>query len=176
MLSWRFLAAFAAAATVWAFALWSGPITNLRPTTKAELAQTITLPAPKDGRARPLIAIVADNAGTETTDFLVPLGILRAAGVADVVTVSTLSEPVTLMPALTVLADMTLDDFTAAYPAGADVVIVPALHDPNTPAIVDWLKQQHAQGATVMTICEGAWVAAAAGVLDGKRPPPIGTR
>jgi hypothetical protein len=47
-------------------------------------------------RERPLVAIIGINEATETTDYLMPYGILRRADVADVVTLSTGPGPVTL--------------------------------------------------------------------------------
>ncbi|WP_437341043.1 DJ-1/PfpI family protein [Burkholderia lata] len=126
---------------------------------------TLTTAAPKDGRARPLVAIVADNAGTETTDFVVPYSILKASGAVDVVAVSTGAGAVELMPALRMLADTTFERFDAATPAGADVVIVPALHRADSPAVLAWLRKQAAAGATLVAICEGAEVLANAGLL-----------
>ena len=82
------------------------------------VAQTLTIGAPKAGRARPLVAIVADNAGTETTDFIVPYAMLKASGVVDVVAVSADEGEVELMPALRMLADTTFDRFDAATAAG----------------------------------------------------------
>ncbi|RJF88011.1 thiamine biosynthesis protein ThiJ [Oleomonas cavernae] len=131
-------------------------------------AQSLALPPPKAGRTRPLVAVAADNAGTETTDFIVPYGVLKESGVADVVALSTGAGPIALMPALTARADMTLAAFDAAQPAGADIVIVPALHDPDNEILRAWLRGQHDKGATIVAICEGAWVAAGAGLLDGK--------
>ncbi|WP_423395305.1 DJ-1/PfpI family protein [Burkholderia sp. LMG 21824] len=127
--------------------------------------QTLTTAAPKDGRARPLVAIVADNAGTETTDFVVPYSILKASGAVDVVAVSTDAGAVELMPALRMLADATFERFDAATPAGADVVIVPALHRADSPAVLAWLRKQAAGGATMVAICDGAEVLANAGLL-----------
>lgn len=43
-----------------------------------------TLPAPKASRSRPLVVVVAETAGAETTDFVVPYGVLKDSGVADV--------------------------------------------------------------------------------------------
>ncbi|WP_175047014.1 DJ-1/PfpI family protein [Burkholderia lata] len=126
---------------------------------------TLTTAVPKDGRARPLVAIVADNAGTETTDFVVPYSILKASGAVDVVAVSTGAGAVELMPALRMLADTTFERFDAATPAGADVVIVPALHRADSPVVLAWLRKQAAGGATMVAICEGAEVLANAGLL-----------
>ncbi|MBP0582811.1 DJ-1/PfpI family protein [Labrys sp. LIt4] len=126
------------------------------------------LPPAKPGRPRPLIAIVADNAGTETTDLMVPYGVLKEADVADVVIVSTHPGPVTLMPALTIQPDMTMRAFDAIHPDGADIVIVPALHDDKNESVINWVREQAHRHAFIASICEGAWVAARAGVLDGR--------
>lgn len=125
------------------------------------------LPA-KPERPRPLIAIVADNAGTETTDLMVPYGVLKEADVADVVIVSTHPGPVSLMPALAIQPDTTMRAFDASHPAGADIVIVPALHDDKNEIVINWVRGQANRGAFIAAICEGAWVAARAGVLDGR--------
>ncbi|MCZ8350451.1 MAG: DJ-1/PfpI family protein [Rhizobium sp.] len=129
----------------------------------------VEVPRPKAGRARPLVAIVADNAGTETTDLIVPYGVLKQANVADVIIVSSKPGPVTLMPALTIEADMTMVDFDRRYKDGADIVVIPALHDSENEAIVAWVSRQYRSRAFIMSICEGAWVAAKAGILDGRQ-------
>jgi hypothetical protein len=49
-------------------------------------------------RTRPLIAIIGINDATETTDYLMPYGILRRADVADVVALATGSGPKQLLP------------------------------------------------------------------------------
>ncbi|MEK7946257.1 DJ-1/PfpI family protein [Pigmentiphaga sp. YJ18] len=120
-------------------------------------------------RKRPLVAVVGINDATETTDYLMPTGILRRAGVADVVSLSTGPGPVKLFPALTVQADATLARFDAQHPAGADYVIVPAMSRDDDPAVLAWLQEQSRKGATILGVCAGAKVVAAAGLLDGKR-------
>ncbi|MDH6230481.1 putative intracellular protease/amidase [Mesorhizobium soli] len=129
---------------------------------------SIQLPPPKAGRTRSLVAIAADNAGTETTDLIVPYGVLKAAGVADVVIVSTHPGVVGLMPALAIEPDTTMSEFDAASPSGADIVIVPAMHDSGNKAVISWVQEQSAKGAIVVSICEGAWISARAGILEGK--------
>lgn len=129
---------------------------------------TLKLAEPKNGRARPLVVVLAENTGTETTDFVVPYGVLQEAEVADVVTVSTDPGTVTLIPALRVRADMTLAQFDAEAPAGADIVIVPAMKRNDSPDVLNWVRAQSEKGAVFVSICEGAWVIANAGLLDGK--------
>src|SRR5262249_54764623 len=65
--------------------------------------------------------------------------------------------------------DETIDAFDAAHPRGADVVIVPAVHDASDARLIGWLKAQAAHGATLVGICDGVWAVAATGALDGKR-------
>jgi len=96
------------------------------PVAREEADATIAaLKPPK--RQRPLIAIVGINESTETTDYLMPYGILRRADVADVVTLATQPGPVSLFPVLKVEPDATTDAFDAEHPDGADYVIVPAM-------------------------------------------------
>ena len=135
-----------------------------RPVTADEAARTLAgLKPPK--RARPLIAIVGANEGSETTDYLIPYGVLKRSGVADVVSLGAASGPVKLMPALTIVPDATIVEFDQRYPDGADFVIVPAFHQPNNAVVIPWLKAQAAKHATIVGICEGAWVLANAGLL-----------
>ncbi|TGR12139.1 transcriptional regulator [Mesorhizobium sp. M4B.F.Ca.ET.190.01.1.1] len=120
-------------------------------------------------RQRPLVAIIGINDATETTDYLMPYGILRRADVADVMMLATQPGPVTLFPVLKVQPDATVAEFDARHPQGADYVIVPAMSRDDDPAVLEWLKRQSAKGAIVIGICAGAKVVGASGLLDGKR-------
>jgi len=138
------------------------------PIADEEKAATLAaLKPPK--RRRPLVAIIGINDATETTDYLMPYGILRRADVADVVAVATDRGPVSLYPALKVAPDMTVADFNDRHPDGADYVIVPAMSRDDDAAALHWIKSQAAKGAIVIAVCAGAKVIAAAGLLDGKR-------
>jgi len=128
----------------------------------------LTLPPPRNGRARPLLVIVAENRGAETADFIVPYGVLKDSGVADVRSLSTAAGPVHLRGTLTIIADQTLAAFDAAEPGGADIVIVPAQAAPKDPRLAAWVRAQAAKGATIVSVCEGARVLANAGLLKGR--------
>ncbi len=69
---------------------------------------------------RPVIAVLALNEGTETTDFLLPHAVLQRAGVADVQAVAPRRGRVFLYPALQVEVAQDLASFDRAYPSGAD--------------------------------------------------------
>jgi len=119
-------------------------------------------------RARPVVAVLASNLGTETTDFLVPFGVLAESGAVDVFAVAPRADTVELMPALRVRPQLDFAAFDARFPDGADYVIVPALHRADDPAVLAWLQQQARGGALAIGICEGARVLAHAGLLDGR--------
>ncbi|MBT9513091.1 MAG: DJ-1/PfpI family protein [Acidovorax sp.] len=135
-----------------------GPVTATGP---------LTLPLRSSGAA-PVIAVLALNEGTETTDFLVPHAVLRQAQVGVVEAVAPRAGRVVLMPALQVDVTRDFASFDAAYPAGADIVVVPALHTDDDPAVVAWLQRQAARGAVVVGVCAGARVLGQAGLLDGR--------
>src|SRR5687767_2399775 len=84
----------------WILSLPSAPVAAAPPLispgeTEAMLA---ALKPPK--RKRPLIAVIGVNEGTETTDYLMPYGILRRADVADIFALATMKGPMRLYPAL----------------------------------------------------------------------------
>lgn len=118
---------------------------------------------------RPVVAVLALNEATETTDFLLPHALLRRAGVADVQAVAPRRGRVTLYPALQVEIAQDLAGFDRSHPSGADYVIVPAMDDRNDPTITAWLRRQAVQGARIIGICAGGLVVGRAGLLDGRR-------
>jgi len=133
-----------------------------------EQAATIAaLKPPK--RARPVVAIIGANDGTETTDFLLPYGVLKRSGVVDVVAVATKPGAMAMMPSLTIVPDMTAADFEQRTPDGADYVIVPALHNSADPDVRAFILAQAKRGATILGICDGTLVLENAGLLAGRR-------
>jgi putative intracellular protease/amidase len=138
------------------------------PIAKEEADATIAALKPLK-RQRPLIAIVGINDESETTDYLMPYGILKRADVADVVALGTKPGPVKLFPVLTVEPDATVADFDTRHPEGADYVIVPAMSRNDDPVALQWIKSQAAKGAVIIGVCVGAMVVGNTRLLDGKR-------
>ncbi|MGY8638293.1 DJ-1/PfpI family protein [Bradyrhizobium sp. 14AA] len=176
-MSWRILAWSAlgcvallvAVGGTWLLLLPGSPARGSAPAiSRDEVEATLTaLKPPK--RKRPLIAIIGINDRSETTDYLMPYGILARADVADVVTLATQPGPVTLYPALKVQPHATIAAFDAAHPEGADFVIVPAMTPEDDAIALQWIRSQAGKGAIVIGVCVGAMVLANTGLLDGKR-------
>ncbi len=171
-LLWSGLCAFALFIAIgggWILSLPPAPsVAAPSPITQQETDATIAaLKPPK--RQRPLIAIIGINDATETTDYLMPYGILKRADVADVVTLATAAGPMTLFPALRIEPQATTAEFDARNPEGADYVIVPAMTRDDDPAALQWIRNQSAKGAIVVGVCVGAKVVGDAGLLHDKR-------
>jgi putative intracellular protease/amidase len=133
-----------------------------------EQAATIAaLKPPK--RARPVVAIIGANGGTETTDYLLPYGVLKRSGVVDVFALGTKPGPMTMMPALNIIPDMTVAEFVQRTPDGADYVIVPALHDETDAEVRAFILAQAKGGATILGVCDGTLVLENAGLLAGRQ-------
>jgi putative intracellular protease/amidase len=170
-LLWSVLGAVALVAVIggaWIYSLPTAPSVAAPPAIAQDEhdATIAALRPPK--RQRPLIAIIGINDATETTDYLMPYGILTRADVADVVTLATKPGPVTLYPTLKVEPQATIAEFDAQHPDGADYVIVPAMSRDDDPVALQWIRSQSAK-AIIVGVCVGAKVVGDAGLLHGKR-------
>jgi putative intracellular protease/amidase len=121
------------------------------------------------GRDKPVIAVIAENHGTELTDFVIPYGVIARSRSAELVAVATQAGPVKMLPALSINPQATIDEFDARYPDGADYLIVPAVSKSSDPALLAWVAAQGAKGAAVVSICDGALVVANSGLFKGRR-------
>ena len=134
------------------------------PANAGEHARTIqTMRPPK--RARPVVAVLGDNRGTEAIDFVIPYAVLTQSGAADVFAVGMSPGKLQLRPALAIQVQLTTAELDRLYPKGADYVIVPAMFDHETPEVIAWIRSQAAKGATVVAICAGAEILAYGGLL-----------
>lgn len=125
--------------------------------------------AMKPRQTRPVVAVVALNEGTETTDFLLTHAVLQRADVANVKAVAPRRGRVELYPALQVEVAEDFEGFDRAHPSGPDYVIVPAMIDDADPTVTAWLRRQAERGARIIGVCNGTLVVGNAGLLDGRR-------
>jgi putative intracellular protease/amidase len=137
------------------------------PTASSSYSSKIPAWASAQGHRQPIVAIAAENSGTELTDFAIPYGVFKRAGI-ETVAVSAHEGPVRFRPALRAEVDSTMAEFDARHPEGADYVVVPAMVNFKDAALAAWLRAQAQKGATIVSICDGAVPVAYAGLLKGK--------
>lgn len=115
--------------------------------------------------ARPLVVILADARGTETTDLIAPYAVLSESGAVEVKIVAPSLAPVRLMPGRAWVRPQATYATLGRRP---DVVIVPFMTPVHDPARDAWLRAQAKSGARIVSICAGAETLAKAGLLDGR--------
>jgi putative intracellular protease/amidase len=109
------------------------------------------------------VAILVFN-GVEIIDYTGPYEVFGAAGL-DVYTVAATKDPVTTAMGMTVIPKYSFDD--APRP---DVLVVPgggikaAMSDAAT---LKWVRDETARIQHTMSVCNGAFILASAGLLDG---------
>jgi putative intracellular protease/amidase len=123
--------------------------------------------------AKPTAVVVVGNEGAVVSDTLAPYEVLATTGAFNVYTVAPTVKPITLTGGLDLVPDLTFDGLDRLLGSAApDVVVVPFLPDlgePTTRPVTDWLRQQHAKGTLLLSVCSGSGVLASAGLLDGRR-------
>ncbi len=119
-------------------------------------------PAPERPRA---VILLFD--GVQIIDFTGPYEVLGQAGM-EVYTASVDGRPLVTNLGLRVTPDGTLAD---APPA--ELLVLPGGRVPHRVPDDDprlaWIAARHAQGATILSVCNGAFFLASAGLLDGLR-------
>ncbi|WP_189208492.1 MULTISPECIES: helix-turn-helix domain-containing protein [Actinokineospora] len=102
--------------------------------------------------------VVAEIFGIDRTEDGVPAFEFRVCG-------EKAGEPLPTTVGMQVIPEYGLEGLV-----GADLVAVPAatIRDEYPAAVLDALRAAHDRGATLMSVCSGAFVLAAAGLLDGR--------
>jgi putative intracellular protease/amidase len=119
-----------------------------------------------DGRI--VVAVVVGEGGSEITDALAPYEVFARSSAFFPYTVSSKRRPVPLFGGPALLPDYATADVDAGVAPAPDVVVVPRLEDP-TGTLGTWVARQADRGSYVLGVCNGAYVLAAAGLLDGRR-------
>jgi putative intracellular protease/amidase len=127
-------------------------------------------PAPVLDPNKPTVAVVLGNVVTEVADMLAPYAAFRTAGAFNVVTVAERKVPVALSGGLDVVPHFSFAELDATLVGKLDLIIIPNI--PNVrgnDAVRDWVRRHAHQGSLVMSICAGAEMLAATGLIDGRR-------
>lgn len=126
------------------------------------------VPLPNPGKGRIPVAFLL-SAGAEVVDFAGPWGVFEYAIPPDaeespfqLYTVAESIVPLKVSGGMTIVPDYALDN--APQPK---VIVVPAMGEPSA-ALLNWLKNASKGTDLTLSVCNGAFVLAKAGLLAGK--------
>ena len=118
--------------------------------------------SPAAGAVRKVAILIFD--GVEIIDYTGPYEIFGAAGF-DVYTVSATKDPVTTAMGMTVVPKYSFDNVPPP-----DVLVVPGGGVKATQAnvtVLNWIKDETSRIRHTMSVCNGSFILASAGLLDG---------
>ncbi len=126
----------------------------------------LRLTPPADGRITVAVVLAPD---AEVVDFAGPWGVFEYANIPnldqspfELFTVAETSTPVKCSGGLTIVPDHTF-----ANAPRARIIVIPAMGEPS-PALLAWVKEASKQTDLTMSVCNGSFVLAKAGLLAGK--------
>ncbi|PJZ44538.1 DJ-1/PfpI family protein [Leptospira brenneri] len=123
----------------------------------------------KPTHKKPVIVVIGENQYTELTDFIVPYGVLKRAEISEIYAIAPNRGKINMFPSLSIEIDTSINDFELLHPEGADLVIVPAIHNAENITIIKWIQKQYRTGATIVGICDGVWTLGHAGLLKNRK-------
>jgi transcriptional regulator GlxA family with amidase domain len=123
-----------------------------------------------DGRI--VVAVVLGRSGTDAADALAPFEVFASSGQFSVYTVAATHAPARLNGGLHVVPSYDFAEVSGGVARKPDLVVVPAVNDPNGEQESDlraWIVEQSRTGARILGVCAGSRVLAATGLLNGHR-------
>ncbi len=120
---------------------------------------------------KPTVAVVLGSNRTEGTDFLIPYQLFSASEAYNVYAVAPERKTTSLDGGLEVMPDFSYAELNTLLGKSPDVVVIPAfpnVDSPDNQPVLTWIKQQSDSGSYIFSICVGAEVFAATGLLDGR--------
>jgi putative intracellular protease/amidase len=138
----------------------------------ADVGVPVSVAAPAHDPAKPTAVVLVGNGGANVADALGPYETFAATGAYNLYTVAPERQRVTLTGGLDLVPDLGFAELDQRLGGRApDVITVPAMPDATADSsrpMRTWLARQADAGALVLSVCQGADVVAAAGILDGR--------
>ena len=125
---------------------------------------------PNYDRSKKTAVILVSNEGTETTDLLVPYEIFSASNKFNVYTVAPKRQisPLTT-GGVDIIPHFSFEEFEKTPGSTPDLVIIPAVHNWQDPALIKWIIDHNNEKTLILSICEGARLLAATGLLENRQ-------
>jgi putative intracellular protease/amidase len=136
----------------------------------AILCLASTFPAlalgPKDGRAKNVAVLLFP--GVQIIDYTGPWEVLGHAYVGGKPAFRIYSVAETTTPIETAMGMTVIPSFTLAKAPRPDVLVIPGGNvDPDNAAVIQWIQESARSAEVVLSVCNGAFYLAKAGLLDG---------
>lgn len=112
------------------------------------------------------VIIMADNDMTETFDMLTPYYLFNETGKANVYIAAQEKYPIVTENGPFVLPHFTYNE-ADSLKINADVIVIPYMHSPEGVEKTSWIQKHFNDSVIFLSICDGAWTAAASGIYDG---------
>lgn len=122
---------------------------------------------PQYDPAKKTVLVMADNNCTEMFDMMAPFYLFSATGKANVFIVAEKKTPITMKQGPYVLPHFTFSEIDSIK-MRADVIVIPYMNDPEGQVKTQWIRDHYSDSTRILSICDGAWTAAATGLYDGK--------
>lgn len=119
--------------------------------------------------AKPTAVVLVSNQGTESTDLLASYEILAASGALNVYTVAPKRVLSPIWHGVDILPHYSFQEIEQKLTGSFDLILIPNIADPEDSTIVQWVKRNARESTWIVSVCEGARVLAASGLLDNRR-------
>jgi putative intracellular protease/amidase len=128
-------------------------------------------PASPTSSGRLVVAVALGASGTVGSDALAPFEVFATSPKFSVYTVAARPAPAPVDGGPAIIPAYTFAEVTSGRAQQPDVVVVPAVDDPDgasEAALRAWVVQQSQHGARILGVCAGARLLAATGLLQGR--------
>ena len=116
--------------------------------------------------AKKTVIIMTDNDMTETFDMLTPYYLFSESGKANVYIAAQKKYPIVTESGPFVLPHFTYREVDSLK-INPDVIVIPYMHEPESAEKTKWIQRHVNDSVLFLSICDGAWAAAASGIYDG---------
>ena len=150
---------------------------GLRSTLAAYLAPTPVQPLGRDlppppvlDLEKPTVAVVLGDTVTEVADMLGPYVAFKTAEAFNVITVADRKVAVSLSGGLDVAPHFSFAELDARLGRDPDLIVIPNIVNVRgNDAVRNWVREHGRKESLVMSVCAGAEMLAATGLIDGRR-------
>lgn len=118
---------------------------------------------------KPTAVVLISNEGTESTDLLAPFEILASSGALNVFTVAPARTISPIWHGVDILPHFTFESLEHVLHGPPNLILIPNIANPEDSVILNWIRRSANESTWIVSVCEGARVLAAAGLLQNRK-------